>query len=78
MHEPSDDQLNKSKSHRVITSAFGMFFIAVAVLIVLTSSESTRLASLLLAILIGGLGLDALVSAIRSKRSLLSRIGPLP
>lgn len=78
MHESSEDRLNQSKSHRAITSAFGLFFIGVAILIALTSDESTRLAALLLAMLIGGLGLEALISAIRSKRSLLSRIGPLP
>jgi hypothetical protein len=32
----------------------------------------------LAAVAVGGLGIDALYSAIRGRRSLLSRIGPLP
>jgi hypothetical protein len=32
----------------------------------------------LAALLVFGLGLDALISALRSKQSLMSKIGPLP
>ncbi len=57
---------------------FGGFFVALAVLIVATSSASTRFAAIAAAIVVGGLGLDLLISTMRGKRSLLSRIGPLP
>ncbi|MFZ1623210.1 MAG: hypothetical protein WAU48_00280 [Gammaproteobacteria bacterium] len=49
---------------------------ALALAIFVVSDVS--LESLIAAVLIGGLGLDAIVSALRNKKSLLARIGPLP
>lgn len=72
------DPTNSTKSHRLVGVLFGVFFVALAVLIVATSDASTRLGAIAAAIVIGGLGLDLLISAMRGKRSLLSRIGPLP
>jgi len=61
-----------------VTTLFGVFFIAVAVLIMATSTAATRRGAIAVAVIVGGLGLDLIVSAIRRRRSLLSRIGPLP
>jgi hypothetical protein len=57
---------------------FGVFFMLVAVLILVTIDTSVRWGALLAAVLVGGLGLDAVVSAFRKRQSLLARIGPLP
>ena len=43
-----------------------------------TSSASNRFAAIAAAIVVGGLGLDLLITTMRGERSLLSRIGPLP
>ena len=66
----------QSTVYRCITAAFGLLFLAVAVVIVVISELSL---GVLVAIgLVGGLGADALISAMRGKRAMLSRIGPLP
>lgn len=62
----------------LIGTLSGIFFIALAVLVLATSAPSTRLAAVAVAIVVGGLGLDAIVSTVRRRRSLLSRSGPLP
>lgn len=63
-------------ANRRVTAAFGLFFTAIAVAILVVSERS--LGPVVAAAAVGGLGIDALVSAYRNKRSLLSRIGPLP
>ncbi len=78
MQEPSETRLLKSKTHRVITAGLGLLFILVAVVIAVWSDPPMHLGAVLTALVIGALGLDALISAVRRKRSLLSRIGPLP
>jgi hypothetical protein len=72
------DPTTSTRARKLISILFGGFFVVVAVLIVATSSPSTRLAALAAAIVVGGLGVDLFISALRGKRSLLSRIGPLP
>jgi len=67
-----------SRTRRIVAGLVGFLFVALAVAILVVSSESTFVVSLLAALAVGGLGIDALVSATRGKRSLLSRIGPLP
>lgn len=64
-----------SPKHWQITAAFGVFFIALAVLIALVSNITWW--SVAAVVIIGLLGVDALFSAIRNTPSLLSRIGPL-
>ena len=78
MQEPSENRRLESKTNRMITGGFGVLFIVVAVMIAVLSSPPMHLGAVLTALVIGVLGLDALISAIRGKRSLLSRIGPLP
>jgi uncharacterized membrane protein len=72
------DPTSSTKARRIVGVLFGIFFLAVAFLILFTSSTSTRVAAIAAAVVIGGLGLDSVASAMRGKRSLLSRIGPLP
>ncbi len=66
----------QSSASRTVACVFGVFFMALALAIFVVSDVS--LESLIAAVLIGGLGLDAIVSALRNKKSLLARIGPLP
>lgn len=70
--------LHSSRTHRRVTAAFGIFLMAVALLIVAVSEPSNRLPGLLVALVLAALGVDALLSALRGRRSLVSRIGPLP
>lgn len=70
--------MTSTKSRRLVGVLFGAFFVALALLIVVTSNASTRVPAFAAAVVIGGLGLDLIISAMRGKRSLLSRIGPLP
>lgn len=63
---------------RWVTAAFGVLFIGLAVAIVAWPSIETSIGPITIAVLLGGLGVDAVHSAARDRRSLLSRIGPLP
>lgn len=65
-------------SERWVGAAFGLFLVGMAVAIVLLAADANPLGASAAALLIGGLGVDALVAAIRDRRSILSRIGPLP
>jgi hypothetical protein len=70
-------------AHRVVGFAFGLLFAGLAGAVVwvwLDAPESTAGFGwvMLLAAVLGGLGIDAMVCALRDKRSLMSRIGPLP
>lgn len=78
MREPSDSEPLRSKTYRLITVGVGALFVAIAVAIAVLTDISTQPGALLAAVIIGVLGFDALLGAIRNKRSLLSRIGPLP
>ena len=72
------DPMTSTKTRRLIGILFGVFFVVLAVLIIATSDPHTRVAAIAVSIVIGGLGLDLIFSILRRKRSLLSRIGPLP
>lgn len=78
MSHPAGENHSKCKSNRVVTAAFGVIFTGLAVAIIVTAVASTLTGSLIAASIVGMLGVDALISAVRNKRSLLSRIGPLP
>ena len=71
-----DPQRPQSRIYRTVTAAFGVFFLALALLIFAVSDFSLR--TVIAGVLVGGLGVDAIVSAARNKTSLLARIGPLP
>jgi hypothetical protein len=77
MSRPPDPSAPKSPSPRV-ESAFGIGFILVAIAIVVYADPGTGVGPWQAAGAVGGLGLEAVIAAARGRRSLLSRIGPLP
>ncbi len=66
-----------SRLDRFIALFFGLVFCGIALAIVLLAQPLST-GPVIAAVVLGGLGLDAVVSAVRGTRSLLSRIGPLP
>lgn len=66
-----------NKVYRWVTATVGLFFVGLAVTIVCFSNNK-QVEAYIGVLLIGGLGVDALVSAARNRQSILSRIGPLP
>jgi hypothetical protein len=78
MRESSECQPVRSKTYRVVTAGVGVLFIAIAAVIVVSTDLSGELGVLSAAVVIGALGFDALLGAVRNKQCLLSRIGPLP
>ena len=74
--QPTEHQPMQSNVYRTITCAFGVLFLASAIAIFVVSEVSYG--TMVAGVLVGGLGLDAIVSALRNKKSLLARIGPLP
>lgn len=69
---------DKSRGSRIVTACMGALFAALAIAIIVVVDRPIGLGALVAAMVIGLLGIDALLSAVRAKRSLLSRIGPLP
>jgi hypothetical protein len=68
----------ESNGGRVVSGCMGLLFVGLAIAIIVVADDPARPGPLLAALVIGLLGIDALISAARGKRSLLSRIGPLP
>ena len=73
---PMTNSTGNSRSHRLVTAAFGMLFLALAIAMIVISDRT--IGPILASVATGILGLDALASAYRNKRSLLSRVGPMP
>jgi hypothetical protein len=65
-------------AERWATAVVGLLFVGIAIAIVCLLAADLSFGSLAVAAVIGGLGIDALLSAARKRRSILSRIGPLP
>lgn len=74
--QPTDYQSSHAKALRTVTYAFGILFVMLGFAIFVVAEFS--LGTLIAGILVGGLGLDAIVSAFRNKKSVLASIGPLP
>ena len=76
----SDKGRNQDESHgsRIVTGCMGALFVALAIAIIAVVDRPMGAGALAAAAVIALLGIDALISAVRGKRSLLSRIGPLP
>lgn len=68
---------NNKAPGRIVTLIIGLLFCCIAVAIVLAVTPLS-VSALLAAIAIGALGIEALLAARGGRRSLLSRIGPLP
>jgi hypothetical protein len=62
----------------MFTTLFDVFFATLAVFISTQAPAPLTAGPLIAALVVGGLGVDLVVSAARGKASLLSRIGPLP
>jgi hypothetical protein len=68
----------RNNCERWVSGAVGLLFIGIAIAIVYLSAADHPLAALATAAVVGWLGVDALFSAARNRRSMISRIGPLP
>jgi hypothetical protein len=68
--------MNAAPKSKAVTIGIGILFVSLGILIVATAENGVL--SYLAALVVGGLGIDAIYSAIRGRRSLLSRIGPMP
>ena len=69
---------DESPGSRIVAGCVGALFVALAIAIIAVADWPTSPGALVAASIIALLGIDALLSAVRGKRSLLSRIGPLP
>jgi hypothetical protein len=78
MAEPAAGRKVASKVERVFNTVLGLLLVAVAVWILVVTSPSPSIGAVIASLVAGGLGVDGLVSAIRSRPSLLSRLGPMP
>lgn len=76
MTNPADRQGTRSTAYRAFTAVLGIIFVGIAI-VILAISERT-FGPLAAAVVIGALGVDAIVSALRNRESWLARIGPLP
>lgn len=72
------DPLSSTKFRQIIGLLFGVFLVALAGFVAATSDASNRVGSIVVAVVIGGLGLDLVINTVRRKPSLLGRIGPVP
>lgn len=73
---PTDQDPLKSNTYRLVTGIFGGFLLILGLIILAVSSLSVG--AVIAALVVGGLGAEAIFSAVRNKISLLSKIGPLP
>lgn len=73
--DPARDQGTRE---RVAAALIGALFVGVALAILASFMHDLSIGPVLAAVVIGGLGIEALLSAVRNRRCLLSRIGPLP
>lgn len=78
MEKPERPGGMRSRPYRGVTATFGLVFIALAVVILFTADRQHRIGAFGAAFIVGGLGVDAVVSAARNRLSILARIGPLP
>jgi hypothetical protein len=67
----------ESKSQRTITGAFGVMLVVLAVATVVAVEPEPRWRAAALALVLGILGLDAIVASVRGTTAIVSRIGPL-
>ncbi len=76
----SDNGRNQDESHggHIVTGCMGVLFVALAIAIIVVADWPLGPGALVAALVIASLGIDALISVVRGKRSWLSRIGPLP
>ena len=78
MHSDPSRHASPWTSSRIVDLLFGIFLVLMAVAILVWSEPSSFAGSIVAAVVVGGLGIEAIFSAARGKRPLLARIGPLP
>lgn len=78
MPNPVDQRKVASKAERIGSAVIGVLFIAVAVWLLVITLPQPEIGKLLVALVVGSLGVEALISAFQRRRSFLSRLGPLP
>ncbi len=78
MEKPELPRGMRSRSYRWVTATVGLVFVMLAIAILATADGDRKLGATLAAVVVGGLGVDAMVSAVRDRLSILARIGPLP
>jgi heme A synthase len=63
--------------HRILTGSLGVLLL-VAAIVGIAIQDSIEWRAALVALLLAGLGMDAVVGAIRGRKALVTRLGPLP
>ena len=78
MSDDANQLKDQGTRERIAAVVIGAFFVGIALAILVSFVHDLSVGPVLAAIVIGGLGIEALLSAARKRRCLLSRIGPLP
>jgi hypothetical protein len=68
----------QNKAGRVGDAIFGTFFLALAVASLVLAWNTSPIGAVAASLVLGFLGAEAILSAFLGRRSLMSRIGPLP
>lgn len=80
-HVPRADierRIDRLVSRRWVDVGFGLFFIGLAIAVVVYAEADAGNGAWIVAGVLALLGVDAVQAAFAGRRSLLSRIGPLP
>ncbi len=78
MSDDANPLKDQGTRERIAAVVIGALFVGIALAILVSFVHDLSVGPVLAAIVIGGLGIEALLSAARNRRCLLSRIGPLP
>ena len=78
MSDDANQLKDQGTRERIAAVVIGAFFVGIALAILASFVRDLSVGPVLAAVVIGGLGIEALLSAARRRRCLLSRIGPLP
>jgi hypothetical protein len=78
MNSNLSNRTGKSTSSRIVDLLFGILFAVLGAAILVLSDQLTAVGSIMAAVVVGGLGIEAIIGAVCGKRSPLARIGPLP
>jgi hypothetical protein len=78
MNDDANTAKGEGTRERVAAVLIGALFVGIALAILVSFMHDLSVGPVLAALVIGGLGIEALLSAARNRRCLLSRIGPLP
>jgi membrane associated rhomboid family serine protease len=78
MSEKANPSKDQDTRDRVAAAVIGALFVGIAISIFVSFANDLSVGAALAGVVMGGLGAEALYSAARGRRCLLSRIGPLP